>query len=107
MPARKEPDVKPTVGQKLFSVVDATTVVVIRAPEEEVSITCGGREMSVEPSAQGPDAPTAEPGNGTLIGKRYEGAGVELLCVKGGGAPLAVNGTPVAQKIAKPLPASD
>lgn len=98
---------KPTVGQKLFSAVDATTVVVIRCPDGDVSITCGGREMSSEPSTTAVVAPAAGTDGGTLIGKRYEGSGVELLCVKGGTAPLEVNGTPASQKSAKPLPASD
>jgi hypothetical protein len=44
-----------------------------------------------------------------LLGKRYadEAVGLELLCVKAGDYPVAVNGTPVTQKSAQPLPASD
>jgi hypothetical protein len=32
---------------------------------------------------------------------------LELLCVKPGDYAVAVNGTPLAQKTAQPLPASD
>ena len=46
---------------------------------------------------------------GTLMGKRYVDAvgSFELLCVKPGKGTLAVNGTPLQLKEAKPLPASD
>ncbi|UGQ11923.1 hypothetical protein LO772_35070 [Yinghuangia sp. ASG 101] len=54
--------VKLTVGQKLVSAVDATTVVVIRCPDEDARVTCGGREMSPEPAAHDPGAPAAGTG---------------------------------------------
>lgn len=99
---------KLSVGQKLFSAVDGTAVVVIRTPDTEVSVTCGGHEMSADAAAQDTAAATVS-GDGAVIGKRYtaDGVDIELLCVKGGSAPLAVNGAAVAQKTAKPLPASD
>lgn len=102
---------KPKVGQTLASTVDSTTVVVVRAPEGDVVITCGGAAM-VDPK----DAAVATPGTpdpgaqeGSLLGKRYcaDDFGLELLCTKGGTGTLAVNGLPLALKDAKPLPASD
>jgi hypothetical protein len=98
------------IGQTLTSSVDATSVVVVRAPGEDVTVTCGGVPV-VGPE----DAPAAgataqgESGGGLLLGKRYadEAVGLELLCVKAGDYPVAVNGTPVTQKSAQPLPASD
>jgi hypothetical protein len=46
---------------------------------------------------------------GSLLGKRYsdDELGLELLCTKGGEGTLAVNGTPLPLRDAKPLPASD
>ena len=64
------------------SAVDATSVVVVRAPDKDVALTCGGVPML------GPeDAPAAgataqgEPGGGLLLGKRYadEALGLQLL----------------------------
>lgn len=103
---------KPRVGQTLASTVDATTVIVVRWPgDDDLDITCGGAPM-VDP--RGPEAGTtgtADPAqqSGSQLGKRYadEELGVELLCTKAGQGTLAVNGTPLPLKAAKPLPASD
>lgn len=102
---------KPRVGQTLASTVDTTTVIVVRSPEEDLEISCGGAPM-VDP--KGPEAGTtgtADPAqmDGSQLGKRYadDELGVELLCTKAGQGTLAVNGTPLPLKSAKPLPASD
>jgi hypothetical protein len=100
---------KSRVGQTLVSTVDATTVIVIRWPEDDLEITCGGATMvdQHEPQVAG----TADPAQmgGSQLGKRYaaEELGVELLCTKAGQGTLAVNGVPLRLKAAKPLPASD
>ena len=97
------------VGQTLHSAVDSTAVVVIKAPQDDVSVTCGGAEML---DAK-PDAPTATADagqqDGTARGKRYaaDAVGIERLCSKAGQGTLAVNGTALPLKEAKPLPASD
>jgi hypothetical protein len=101
----------PQVGQTLASTVDATTVIVVRWPQDDLEITCGGAEM-VDPREPEAGLPgIVDPGQmgGSQLGKRYaEGdLGVELLCVKGGQGTLAVNGVALAIKGAKPLPASD
>jgi hypothetical protein len=93
-------------GSKLKSQVCDTEVMVIRAGAGTVE--CGGTAMGDDK----PAAPGALSGNfsgGSLIGKRYVDAGgtFELLCVKGGKGTLAVDGTPLTIKDAKPLPASD
>jgi hypothetical protein len=102
---------KPRIGTTLASTVDATTVIVIRWGSEDLDVTCGGAPMV---DAKGPDAGTAgtaDPAqqDGTQLGKRYadEALGVELLCTKAGQGTLAVAGTPLPLKDAKPLPASD
>ena len=96
------------VGQALHSVVDATSVIVVKAPETELTITCGGREMATgRPETLQDALPGAQ--DGTQIGKRYadDELGVELLCTKAGTGTLAVNGAALPLKDAKPLPASD
>jgi hypothetical protein len=96
-------------GQQLVSAVDSTAVIVIRAPESEVTLTCGGVAMA----APGGPAPAAEPDpaqmGGTQIGKRYvdEADTIQLLCTKAGKGTLALDGEPLVIQAAKPLPASD
>ena len=97
------------VGQTLYSTVDSTAVIVVRAPEADVSITCGGAEMTTDKPAADGAAGAGATTAGTLLGKRYaaEDLGLELLCTKAGPRALAVDGTPLEIKQAKPLPASD
>ena len=100
---------KPRVGQTLYSATDTTTVIVVRASEADLAITCGGEPMA-ETAPAPPPAALAQPGPGAaLLGKRYadETLGLELLCTKAGGGALEVNGAPLPMKDAKPLPASD
>jgi hypothetical protein len=98
------------VGQTLVSTVDGTSVVVIRGPQADVDLGCGGAPM-VEKSAAPAELGTVEPdlAAGTLVGKRYADdlVGLELLCTKGGTGTLTVDGRPIEQMDAKPLPATD
>ena len=99
------------VGQTLSSPVDTTTVVVVRAPESDVEVTCAGVPLYDAKAGDAAPAGDADPSqqDGTLLGKRYadEALGLELLCAKAGAGTLAANGTPLPLKDAKPLPASD
>lgn len=99
------------IGQTLNSTVDATTVVVVRAPTGEVRLTCGGVPLWDAKAGGTPPEAAADPAQqaGTQLGKRYvdEELGLELLCAKPGSGTLAVNGAPLSLKDAKPLPASD
>ncbi|MET9090365.1 hypothetical protein ABZX77_52460 [Streptomyces sp. NPDC004237] len=103
---------RPRVGQMLASTVDTTAVIVVRCPDGEVEIGCGGAAM-VEGDGKGAGAAagTPDPGlsGGALLGKRYadDELGLELLCTKPGPGTLTVNGVPLPMKSAKPLPASD
>uniref|UniRef100_A0AAU1M1Y2 Uncharacterized protein n=1 Tax=Streptomyces sp. NBC_00148 TaxID=2903626 RepID=A0AAU1M1Y2_9ACTN len=102
---------KPRVGQTLSSTVDATTIIVVRAPHQDVTLTCGGAVM-VDLRAGGdggPGIPDPAQMTGTLLGKRYadDGLGLELLCTKGGDGALAADGVLLPVKGAKALPASD
>lgn len=97
------------VGAALASAVDATEIIVTKAPTEEVELTCGGVPMV----AKGSTAPQAEPDpaqqGGTLLGKRYvDAAGtIEVLVTKPGEGSLALGGEVLAQAGAKTLPSSD
>ena len=101
-----------TPGTKLASTVCGTEVIVVRPPSEAVEVACGGAPMV--PSDQAPaegDRGAVDGGfaEGTLLGKRYlhEASGLELLCTKPGDGSLAVDGTALPLKEAKPLPSSD
>lgn len=101
---------KPRVGQTLVSTVDTTTVVVVRWPASEHTLTCGGAPMVESGGAAAGVRGEPGPGQdgGTLLGKRYaDELGVELLCTKAGSGTLAVDGVPLPVKAARPLPASD
>ena len=96
-------------GSRLKSSVCETQVVVVRAPSDEVALTCGGVAMvalDAEPAAGSLDPAQAE---GTQLGKRYadEEVGIELLCTKAGQGSLWINGQPMGLKVAKALPSSD
>jgi hypothetical protein len=96
-------------GQQLVSAVDSTAVIVIRAPADEGTLTCGGVAMT----APGQSAAGGEPDlalmGGTQIGKRYvdEADTIQVLCTKAGSGTLALDGKPLVLQAAKPLPASD
>jgi hypothetical protein len=101
-----------TPGKKLASTVCATEVIIVRPPSGEVAVECGGAPMV--PADEAPDeggrgAVDAGFAEGTLLGKRYvhEATGLELLCTKPGDGTLAVDGTALPLKEAKPLPSSD
>ncbi len=93
-------------GSKLKSQVCDTEVMVIRCGDGRIE--CGGAAMGADRPAS-PGTPSADFAGGSLMGKRYvDAAGTfELLCVKGGGGSLSVDGTALTIKDAKPLPASD
>ena len=97
-------------GQKLHSAVCDAQFVVVRAPETEVELGCGGAPLLEEGQDPAPGA-TLDPslGEAPLLGKRYadEDLGLELLCTRPGAGALTVDGQPLLLKGAKPLPSSD
>jgi hypothetical protein len=97
-------------GLRLSSVVCDTEVIVVKAPQDEVDLRCGGQpmvELSDATVRQG--APTAPHNAGVLIGKRYTtpDAALELLCTKPGQGSLSIGDVALEVKQAAPLPASD
>lgn len=96
-------------GSRLRSAVGTTEVVVVRAPDESVTLTAGGVPML--DGTAGVVGEDIRPGSegAVLLGKRYvdEAATIEVLCTKPGEGTLAVDGRPLEVKSAKPLPSSD
>jgi len=98
-------------GTRLRSQVDATEVIVVRAPKVDVAIACGGHPMIDQQAQPAPGLIPAGDGAGAmLLGKRYIVDGedaLELLVTKPGSNVITVDGVPVTPKEARPLPASD
>jgi hypothetical protein len=96
-------------GQQLVSAVDSTAVVVIKAPAQAGTLTCGGVAMAPVGEKVSGGEPDPSLMGGTQIGKRYvdEADTFQVLCTKAGGGTLALDGKPLVIQAAKPLPASD
>ncbi|MDR7167329.1 hypothetical protein J2W56_001047 [Nocardia kruczakiae] len=97
------------VGQALASAVDTTTVIVVRVPDGDVDLTCGGVAMVVKGDTAPDAAPDPQLMGGSLVGKRYvdvDGT-LEVLCTKPGAGTLALDGKPLMIAEAKSLPSSD
>ncbi len=97
-------------GTRLKSAVCSSELMVVIAPEGDVSLTCGGAPL-IELSAEAPAGATIDPEHkqGTQMGKRYtnEAGDIEVLCTKPGEGGLALDGNALEIKGAKPLPSSD
>jgi hypothetical protein len=96
-------------GSRLRSQVDATEVIVVRAPSEEIDLLIGGHpviDIAAEPA---PDLVADGTADAALIGKRYtrDEGDLELLVTKAGGGGLSIGPTALRLKESKPLPASD
>ena len=101
---------KLTAGSRWRSVVDTTEVVIVRPPDDDADLECGGQAMVAVGSDGGTTASIdPEHSDGTQLGKRYcdDEVGLEVLCTKAGDGSLALSGRALQLKSAKPLPASD
>lgn len=96
-------------GQKLNSAVSDAQMVVVKAPDTDVEVSCGGVPMLADDQGGAGGELDQSLGEGPLLGKRYadEDLGVELLCTKAGDGALTVDGRILPVKGAKPLPSSD
>jgi hypothetical protein len=95
-------------GSRCRSAVSETEVVVVRAPERDIELTCGSEPMlDLDASPHVPNSQVG--GSEVAIGKRYfdEYSGLEVLCTKAGAGPLACDGRQMVIKAPKPLPSSD
>jgi len=97
-------------GSRLKSAVCSSELMLIVAPDGDVTLTCGGVPV-IELGADAPADAVIDPEQkqGTLMGKRYtnEAGDIEILCTKPGEGGLAVDGVALEVKGAKPLPSSD
>lgn len=96
-------------GTRLRSTVCETEVVVVKAPDGDLDVRCGGQSMVPAGAPGGDDSPSPGFDGGTLVGKRYVDAdgSLELLCTKPGAGSLSVGDDLLGIKSAKPLPSSD
>ena len=97
-------------GSRLKSAVCSSELMIVVAPAGDVSLTCGGSPvMDLKADAPAGASIDADQKQGTQMGKRYtnEAGDLEVLCTKPGEGGLAVDGTPLEIKGAKPLPSSD
>jgi hypothetical protein len=100
-------------GTRLRSQVCAGEVIVVRPAVTPVELTCGGTPMIPQSADPDPAVLAAGPApglaGGMLLGKRYTTAAgdLEVLVTRAGAGTLAVDGTPLVEKSARPLPSSD
>lgn len=96
-------------GARLFSAVDTTEMIIVKAAADEVDVTIGGAEPLTDAAGRTNAGATAGHDGGAAMGKRYvdETESIELLCTKPGPGVPAVNGVVMHIKDAKALPASD
>jgi hypothetical protein len=96
-------------GTRWRSTAGGAEIVVVRAPEDEVTMECNGAPMEALESGGGGPADGEAGETPLLLGKRYEaaGLGVEVLCSKAGPGPLRIDDEVLVEKGAKPLPSSD
>jgi len=96
-------------GSRWTSAVSDVEVVVVKAPDEGLALSCGGAEMLPHGSEKSGGAVEAGLDAEIAVGKRYaDVAGdVELLVTKGGTGSLKVGDEVLDIKAAKPLPSSD
>lgn len=99
-------------GSRWQSVCCTTQAVVVKVPEGDHVLACGGHAM-VPFTMGGEVSPTESPlegfAEGTVMGKRYrdDERGVEILCTKAGEGSLSLDGIVVPAADTKALPASD
>ncbi len=96
-------------GIRLRSAVSEVELVVIKAPEGDVDLRCGGVALvEAQPGASSAGKDSELEGS-VALGKRYVDAEetLEVLCTKPGAGNLSVGDQPLELKSAKPLPSSD
>jgi hypothetical protein len=97
-------------GTRLYSAVDSTELIAVKAPADPVELTIGGVPvvLSADQKSEG-GALLDGHDTGSAMGKRYTNSDetIELLCTKAGQGVPAVDGELLVLKEAKPLPASD
>lgn len=96
----------PKVGERYFSQVCDTQVIVVAVPGVEIDLQCGGEPMIARPPESQREIHPGLDG-GALLGKRYADGGLELLVVKSGRGTLAVGAAILPLLQPRVLPSSD
>ncbi|HWL45356.1 MAG TPA: hypothetical protein VNQ73_20595 [Ilumatobacter sp.] len=96
-------------GTRLYSAIDATEMIAVKAPADPIELTIGGVAAVLSADERTDGTPAEGHDGGVAMGKRYTDAGgtIELLVTRAGAAAPAVAGELLGLKEAKPLPASD
>ena len=95
-------------GLRLRSAVCSAEIIVVRAPDAELDLRCGGQPLLPFDSPLPAHGAGVAAGLdlGTLIGKRYGADGLEILCTKAGQGTLSIGDEPLP--VLEPrLPSSD
>jgi hypothetical protein len=94
-------------GARLSSAASWAQFIVVRAPERELDLQCGGAAL-VE-SGMTEEQSDGGSGQELRLGKRYVDASgdLELLCTKAGHGDLSCDSELMHLREAKPLPTSD
>jgi hypothetical protein len=97
------------VGTQVYSVVGTTAGIVVRPPNADVQLSCGGEPVVTAPPPKLSGTPSEEFAGTALVGKRYadQDTGLELLCTKTGNGLFSVDGRQLEMKAPAPLPSSD
>jgi hypothetical protein len=93
-------------GARLRGAASEAEIIVVRAPDGEVDLRCGGLPM-IDHAESVPADPM--PGDDLLIGKRYSDASgsLEVLVTRSGRGELTLGDEPLTIKAAKAMPSSD
>lgn len=96
-------------GTRIFSAVDSTELIAVKAPAEPVELTLGGHPAVLSAAERAEGTALGGHDGGVAMGKRYVNAAgdLEVLVTKAGPSVPALGGVPLELKDAKPLPASD
>ncbi|GAA4478806.1 hypothetical protein GCM10023094_23000 [Rhodococcus olei] len=97
------------VGERLKSSVSDAEVIVVKVGRTVSGpLLCAGAPMAAPDGAAAGGATQGPAGGDPLIiGKRYSGADVEVLCVTPGAGPLSIDGVELELAAPRPLPSSD
>ncbi|MGW0044412.1 hypothetical protein [Rhodococcus sp. NPDC003348] len=96
------------VGERLKSSVSDVEVIVVKVGDAvNGPLHCAGVPMGSGGATGAAEAQASTDGAPLVLGKRYSGAGVEVLCVTAGPGPLTVDGVDLELAAPRPLPASD
>ena len=97
-------------GKRYISAVCPTSIVVVKGPNSEIDLRCGGTAMlPVGASVDSRPGPDAGYDQGTRVGKRYwdEATGLEVVCTSPGPGSLSVGDRVLPERPPQPLPSSD